>query len=1175
MPQPPDAKQLFLEALELPAGERGAFLNGACRGDARLRARVEALLAAEAGAGTFLASPTAGAEEGESSEQAGARIGHYKLQQQIGEGGFGVVWMAEQTQPVRRQVALKVLKRGMDSRAVVARFEQERQALALMDHPSIAKVFDGGETAAGRPYFVMELVRGVPITQFCDKEHLDTRERLRLFVSVCHAVQHAHQKGVIHRDLKPSNVLVTLHDGVAVAKVIDFGIAKAVHRPLTDKTLFTEFQQMVGTPEYMSPEQAELSGLDIDTRADIYALGVLLYELLTGSLPFDVKSRAKDGILEMLRVIREEEPQKPSTRISTQAGASTEAAKRRRTDTRRLTRQLRGDLDWIVLKSLEKDRARRYVSADAFAADVERHLRDEPVEAGPPSGWYRLTKYARRNRVGVLAGAAVTTALLAGLSLAVWGFLEASRERDDAKEQTKLADAARETAEIERTKTAAALGRAETGEAAARKEAARANTVLKLVYDLLTSPDPDQNKGKDYKVRDLLDDFVRELGDSLASEPEVEAAVRELLGKTYLGLGLPDQAEPHVARALELTQQLYGEGSHEFATSQMDEAELLHARAEYRRAAELLEQARPVLADDPEQRSKLAALLGFQVDLYRHLGEYDRASGVVSQSLSLAQGLPDASAFLITYSVAKLLLDQRKLPEAEEVALRGLEQARRAKRGANIAKAGLLLGDIQLQNGKLDAADESVIGALELLRLTHGDEHVDVARGVANLGALRIEQGRPAEAEQVLNEALRIIRKSGHPTTDLSTILSTLARSLRDQGKLQESDLAFQEALVAAGAVEGNTEKVVELKRGLAITLLQLRRFEEAERLLAEVIDWQTNALGVDGHETLTSRMHLALGRSKRRHFAAAEEELRGVLAALEARGERSTRRLASVLEGLSEALSLQGEMDEAEAAGRRALEIRRSLPGDFTPSLAKSMSVLAVAIARNGGFARAEALLREALDYLVEKVGERNMHMAEVQCNLAGILGRMGNVDEAECLFREALVTWEMLSNASGLDWCQTELANVLRRRGKLDEAEDLFQQVLARARTRDPVNVLEIFSTLVLLGMTQLDQGECVAAEATFRESQKYMEANPRQSFLVVSLLGGALAGQGRHEEADPLLREGYEQLRPIPSEREFKRDALVRLIRHYEDWGKPDEATRWRKQLEQLDAKEGQAR
>src|SRR5205823_14789667 len=312
-------------------------------------------------------------------EGPGAVIGSYKLLEEIGEGGFGVVFMAEQTRPVRRRVALKVLKPGMDTRQVVARFEAERQALALMDHANIAHVFDGGETESGRPYFVMELVRGVAITEFCDQNQLDVRERLKLFVDVCQAVQHAHQKGVIHRDIKPSNVLVTMHDSKAVVKVIDFGIAKATGQLLTEKTLFTNFAQMIGTPMYMSPEQAQMSGLDVDTRSDIYALGVLLYELLTGTTPFDKERLRTAGYDEIRRIIREEEPARPSTRLSTIGQAATTASANRRSDPRRLSQLFRGELDWIVMKCLEKDRGRRYETASALAADVEHYLNDEPV----------------------------------------------------------------------------------------------------------------------------------------------------------------------------------------------------------------------------------------------------------------------------------------------------------------------------------------------------------------------------------------------------------------------------------------------------------------------------------------------------------------------------------------------------------------------------------------------------------------------------------------------------------------------------------------------------------------------------------------------------------------------------------------------------------------------------
>ncbi|HJZ59374.1 MAG TPA: serine/threonine-protein kinase, partial [Gemmataceae bacterium] len=386
----PRANDLFLKAAGLgsPDGRR-EFLDRECAGDPALRAEVEALLEANDRAGSFLESPVvapnliATVEAAAAAERPGGALGPYKLLEQIGEGGFGVVYMAEQTAPVRRKVALKIVKPGMDTRQVVARFEAERQALAIMDHPNIAKVLDAGATDAGRPYFVMELVRGVPVTRFCDDRRLTARERLVLFVSVCQAVQHAHQKGVIHRDLKPSNVLVTLHDGRPVPKVIDFGIAKALGQQLTDKTLFTGYAQMIGTPLYMSPEQAELSGLDVDTRSDIYSLGVLLYELLTGTTPLDGERLRGLGYDELRRVILTEEPPKPSTRISTLGAAAVTVSANRQSDPKRLGQAVRGELDWIVMKALEKDRNRRYETANSLALDVQRYLADEPVMAGP------------------------------------------------------------------------------------------------------------------------------------------------------------------------------------------------------------------------------------------------------------------------------------------------------------------------------------------------------------------------------------------------------------------------------------------------------------------------------------------------------------------------------------------------------------------------------------------------------------------------------------------------------------------------------------------------------------------------------------------------------------------------------------------------------------------------
>ncbi len=441
-------EEIFDAALSRPPAEREAYLGDACACDDTLRAEVRALLAANDAAGDFMKATAPLPPEVEAElarlkpEEASDRIGPYKLLQQIGEGGFGVVWMAEQEQPVRRRVALKIIKLGMDTKEVVARFGQERQALAMMDHPNIAKVFDAGATPTGRPFFVMELVRGIRITDYCDQANLPTANRLQLFIAVCHAVQHAHQKGIIHRDLKPSNILVTLQDGVPVPKVIDFGVAKATQQRLTDLTLFTQFEQMIGTPLYMSPEQAEGS-LDVDTRADIYALGVLLYELLTGRTPFDPAELMRKGLDEIRRVIREQEPPRPSTALSTMtADAMTAIAQHRHSDSAKLIGLLRGDLDWIVMKAIEKDRTRRYDTANAFAEDIQRHLASEPVIASPPSRAYRLQKLVRRHRFAVAAGTAVAVALILGIAGSAWQAVRATKAEKLAEGRRMQAEAA-------------------------------------------------------------------------------------------------------------------------------------------------------------------------------------------------------------------------------------------------------------------------------------------------------------------------------------------------------------------------------------------------------------------------------------------------------------------------------------------------------------------------------------------------------------------------------------------------------------------------------------------------------------------------------------------------------------------------------------------------------------
>jgi serine/threonine protein kinase/tetratricopeptide (TPR) repeat protein len=513
-------RDIFIEALQRPdRAERRVYLDEACGTDLALRRGVEALLQKHANAGSFLESPAQAladtVDEPAMTERPGTVIGPYKLLEQIGEGGMGLVFVAEQQQPVRRKVALKVIKPGMDTRQVVARFEAERQALALMDHPNIAKVLDGGETAVGRPYFVMELVKGVPITEFCDQNQVPIRERLELFLHVCQGVQHAHQKGIIHRDIKPSNVLVMPHDGTPLVRVIDFGVAKAIGQQLTDKTIYTQVAQLVGTPLYMSPEQAGQSGLDVDTRSDIYSLGVLLYELLIGTTPFAPERLREVGFEEMRRIIREEQPPKPSTRISTLGQAATMVSINRKSDPKQLSRLCRGELDWMVMKALEKDRDRRYETASTFAADVGRYLHDEPVQACPPSVWYRFRKFARRNKVPLAMAALFATALvLTTLILAL------SNVRIQKEKQQK------ETA----------FQQARANEERARKNVRVALKALDGIYLQVAEdrlPRVAQRKKEDSELLKKAMEFYQQFAEQNSSDPRVRLDV----GRAYRRVG--------------------------------------------------------------------------------------------------------------------------------------------------------------------------------------------------------------------------------------------------------------------------------------------------------------------------------------------------------------------------------------------------------------------------------------------------------------------------------------------------------------------------------------------------------------------------------------------------------------------------------------------------------------
>ncbi|MFO0861232.1 MAG: protein kinase [Phycisphaerales bacterium] len=565
-----DAKrvnELFELAIVLPPDERELFLLARCPDDPAVLHEVRSLLGALHRAGEFLENPTAAAvsypPHAGPAAAVGTMLGNFKLLEQIGEGGFGTVYLAQQSHPIRRRVAIKILKPGMDSRQVIARFEAERQALAMMDHPNIAKVLDAGTTPDGRPYFVMELVRGSPITTYCDQGQLSPRERLELFVPVCLAVQHAHAKGIIHRDLKPANVLITMLDGAPVPKIIDFGIAKALSGRIADQTVYTEFRQMIGTPAYMSPEQAEMSGQDIDIRSDVYSLGVLMYELLSGSTPFDTSALARAGIAEIQRIIREEEPPKPSTRISTSGDRLPTIASCRRTEPKRLGNLVKGELDWIVMHALEKDRRRRYQTADAFAADVRRYLTGDAVQARPVSTSYKARKFVARNKALVTSLVAVAAALLLGLIVSSVGFYRAAKDRDRAlaaeAEQSKLRQFA-ELAKQDADRSASEARAAQQTEAAAReratKEAARAESLLRFSDLMIGSADPDITSTVSTTTREMLDRAASRAGEFFKDQPEAEFSVRVRIGRAYWAQRSRDQAIEQFVRADQLARSL-------------------------------------------------------------------------------------------------------------------------------------------------------------------------------------------------------------------------------------------------------------------------------------------------------------------------------------------------------------------------------------------------------------------------------------------------------------------------------------------------------------------------------------------------------------------------------------------------------------------------------------------
>jgi eukaryotic-like serine/threonine-protein kinase len=1001
-------KSLFLAAIEIDsAAERAAYLEKTCAGNHSLRAEVEALLRANEKPPRLLDNLPAGTATIDpplSAERPGALIGPYKLLQQIGEGGMGTVFLAEQTHPVQRKVAVKVIKAGMDSRQVIARFEAERQALAMMDHVNIARVLDAGMTGSepdaqaraagtlacaagsGRPYFVMELVHGVPITKYCDDNHLTPRERLELFVPVCQAIQHAHQKGIIHRDIKPSNVMVTLYDGKPVPKVIDFGVAKATEQRLTERTLFTQYGTMIGTFEYMSPEQAEMSALGVDTRSDIFSLGVLLYELLTGSTPLTHKRLKEAVFAEVLRLIKEEEPPKPSTRLSDSGEALATISAQRQMEPAKLTKLMRGELDWIVMKCLEKDRNRRYETASAFAADVQCYLKDEPVQACPPSTWYRLRKFALRNKGPVAAGVALAALLALGIVGTSIGLAWALREERAAIAAATAEAQQRQDAETQRdrAKIAEALAterllavtkekeRATAAEANAKEEAAVAKAVTDFLQnDLLAEAAPAKNpRNKKVTVEEVLGRAAARIAGKFDQQPRIEAAIRQTIGDTYRELGNYPAAQPHLERALEVWRRVLGEEHPDTINSMNNLAALYWDQGHYPKAEPLwvkvLEVGRRVRGeghpDTINSMNNLAAL-------YRDQGQYAKADPLFVKVLEVrrrVQGEEQPETLQSMNNLAMLYRDQGQYSKAEPLLVKTLEVGRRilGEEHPDTLQFMSNLADLHRTQGQYPKAEPLAVKSLEVRRRVLGEEHPDTLISMNNLAMLYRAQGQYAKAEPLLVKTLEVrgrVLGEEHPET--LTSKDNLALLYQDQGQYSKAEPLTVEALEVRRRVLGEEHsETLTSMNNLAALYLENWQFDKAEPLFVKGLEVSRRVLGEEHPDTLVAMINLAMLHRAQAQFA------------------------------------------KAEPLMVKTLDVSRRVPGEEHPDTLQFMNNLALLYQDQRQFAKAELLFRESLEKTRQRQGEGSTPVAGALAQLGLNLLQQKKPAEAEPLLRECL---------------------------------------------------------------------------------------------------------------------------------------------------------------------------
>jgi serine/threonine protein kinase len=856
-------EELLHEAMALAPEERTAFLDAACGSDAELRSELNSLLlVGDDLSDEFLNSPLRGVldrqigEIGEIDSASALVAGQifaqrFELIRKLGEGGMGQVWLAEQVSPVRRQVAVKLIKAGMYDEAVVQRFQSERQSLAIMDHPAIAKVFDAGTTPQGQPYLVMEFVPGLPITDYCDQHKLSIGERLELFIHACEGVQHAHQKAIIHRDLKPSNILVIEVDGKAVPRIIDFGLAKTTAPQVSGESLFTQLGQFIGTPGYMSPEQVSLSARDIDTRTDVYTLGVVLYVLLTGLQPFETKRREKPSLEEWLRQLREEEPPNPSTKVSGDKDTSSATAGARGTEPKQLISQLRGDLDWITMKALDRDRDRRYGTPSELAADLKRFLNDEPVVARPASAGYRLRKYIRRHRVATSVG----TGLL--LVLAVFSVIQALQLRETARE--------RDNAKQERDR--------------ANQERDRATRIAAFMSSMFKVPDPSEARGNSVTAREILDRAANDIGTGLAQDPDVQSQMMYEMASTYDNLGLHARAQTLAQRSLDARLGLHGSNDPKTLESMTQLGLILHLQGHDTDAEPLVRRAladeRRVLGSDDPLTLETADDLALVLNTLGRYPEAEKLAREVVDSSTRRLGAESALTLRAQNHLGSILFFAGHAADAETVLRPALDVERRVwgpDHPETMKGLAMLAISLHHQNRFTEAelVYREVLASSERVL---GPEHPSTAVALGSLANMFADEKHFPQAEKLLRQALAIhLRTLGpdHPRTLIVEL--NLTRVLRSEGQLHEAEKMQRQILATEIRAHGPEYPDTLLAQSeLARTLFMERRYAESEKLARESFDIQLGKFGPRHRDVVDTLQRLGMAMALNHHYAQAK----------------------------------------------------------------------------------------------------------------------------------------------------------------------------------------------------------------------------------------------------------------------------------------------------------------